>query len=97
MSIIGLRVLTLCADVDMECKVLGTEDEGFMPNFSFHISLNTLQHTEVKMLTKSFGLLYDDHSLIDSHVYMKSRVPCFSIYCEEKVLSESSIKLCIQT
>ena len=57
----------------MECKVLGTEGEGFMPNFLFHISLSTLQRTEVKMLTKSFGLLYDDRSLIDSHVYTKGR------------------------
>ena len=57
----------------MECKVLGTEGEGFMPNFSFHISLSTLQHTEVKMLTKSFGQVQDDCSLIDSDVYMKSR------------------------
>ena len=64
----------------MECKVLGTEGEGFMPNFSFLISFSTLQHTEVKMLAKSFGPLYDDHSLIDSHAYMKAesfRVPCF--------------------
>ena len=38
-------------------KVSGTEGAGFMPNSSFHISLNTLQHTEVKMLKKSFGLL----------------------------------------
>ena len=30
-------------------------------NFSFHISLSTLQHTEVKMVKKNFGLLYDDH------------------------------------
>ena len=45
---------TFCANVGMECKLLGTEGEGFEPNFSFHISLSTLQHTEVKMLTKIF-------------------------------------------
>ena len=64
---------TFCANVGMECKVSGTEGEGFMPNFSFHISFSALQHTEVNMLTKSFGLLYDDCSSIDSLVYMKSR------------------------
>ena len=64
---------TFCANVGMEWKVLGTEREGFVPNSSFHISLSTLQQTEVKMLTKSFGPLQDDRSLVDSDVYMKSR------------------------
>ena len=50
-------------------KFSGTEGEGFVPNFSFHIGLSTLQHAEVKML----GPLYDDHSSIDSHVYMKKQ------------------------
>ena len=48
---------TFCANVGMEWKVSGIEGEGFMPNSSFHISLSTLQHTEVKMLTTNFGPL----------------------------------------
>ena len=28
--------------------------KGFVPNFSFHTSLSTLQHTEVKIITKKF-------------------------------------------
>ena len=64
---------TFCANVGMEWKVSGTEGEGFMPNSSFHISLSTLQHTEVKMLTKKFWSAFMMTASIDSHVYMKSR------------------------
>ena len=45
---------TCCVGVGMECKVWGAEGECFMPKFSFCISLCTLQHTKVKMLTKKF-------------------------------------------
>ena len=54
-------------------KVLGTEGEGFVPNSSFHISLSTLQHTEVKMLRKKFWSTFMMTASIDSHVYTKSR------------------------
>ena len=62
-----------CANVGMEWKVSGTGGEGFMPNSSFHINLSTLQHTEVKMLTKKFWSAFMVTASIDSHVYMKSR------------------------
>ena len=64
---------TFCANVGMEWKVLGTEGESFMPNSSFHISLSTLQHAEVKMLTKKFWSTFMMTAPIDSHVYTKSR------------------------
>ena len=72
----------LAWNVGMECKVSGTEDEGFVPNFSFHISLSTLQHTEVKMLTKKFWSAFMMTASINSHVYTKADsfrvlVPCF--------------------
>ena len=34
------EVWTLCTNVGIECKVLGTEGEGSVPNFSFYISLH---------------------------------------------------------
>ena len=64
---------TFCANVGMEWKVSGIEREGFVPNSSFHISLSTLQQTEVKMLTKKFWSTFMMTTSIDSHVYTKSR------------------------
>ena len=68
---------------------------------TFH-SISVCAHcsTKSECRQKVFGPPYDDCSSTDSHVYMKSRgfrVPCFWIYCEEKVLLELSITLCIQT
>ena len=83
----------------MEWKVSGTEGEGFMPNSSFHISLSTLQHTEVKMLTKKFWSAFMMTASIDSHVYMKSRVLEYHVFdvLLGKGTLEPSMTLCIQT
>ena len=73
---------TFCANVGMEWKVSGTEGEGFMPNSSFHISLSTLQHTEVKMLTKKvFVHFYDDRFHWQSCLHEKQRVLEYHVWC----------------
>ena len=83
----------------MEWKVLGTEGEGFVPNSSFHISFSTLQHTEVKMLTKKFWSAFLMTTSIDSHVYMKSRVLEYHVFdvLLGKGTLELSMTLSIQT
>ena len=49
------------------------QSKGFVPNSSFHISLSTLQHTEVKMLTKIFWSTF----MMFTKKPESFRVPCF--------------------
>ena len=57
----------------MECKVSGTEGEGFIPNFFIpyqfeHIAAHRSQNADKKVLVHFMMT-----ASIDSHVYMKSK------------------------